>query len=240
MWHLSFRTMLFIYKSYMLPSTSIGIIGGADGPTAIFLTNRLLINLQLPLFILQAVLLVIKIFITNLLQVGENNYFLCARREKGIFGQLFSAFKEKRYSGILGGMLLRDIYIFLWSLLLVVPGIVKRYAYFCVPYLLAENPRMGGARAIALSTQMTKGCKGRIFVTHLSFLGWILLSLFAGWVGVRLVSPYIAATNAEIYASLRQNALEKGLTTGEELNIPEDENLTAEAFAEPVSVESLQ
>ena len=108
-------------------------------------------------------------------------------------------------------MLLRSIQLFLWFLLLVIPGIVKSYEYRMVPYILAENPRIGAKEAIQLSRRMTDGSKFSMFVLDLSFLGWILLGLLACFVGVLFVQPYVDMTMAELYIDLRKNALEKGL-----------------------------
>ena len=114
-------------------------------------------------------------------------------------------------------MFLRDVYLFLWTLLLIIPGIIKGYAYRMVPYILADNPNIGAARAIELSDQMTKGEKLDIFVLDLSFLGWILLGSLACGIGVLFVNPYVEATNAELYAALKDKAYRNGLCTPAEL-----------------------
>ena len=129
------------------------------------------------------------------------------------------AFNKDRYLDIVKAMLWRGFLNFLWFLLLIIPGIVKSYAYSMVPFILADNPNIGYRRAVDLSNQMTRGHKFRIFVLDLSFLGWIFLGLFAFFVGVLFVLPYINATKAELYLTLRQQALENGLTTEEELRL---------------------
>ena len=93
------------------------------------------------------------------------------------------------------------------------------YAYRMVPYILADNPNIGHRRAIDLSNQMTMGEKFEIFVLDLSFLGWYLLGVLAFGIGVLFVQPYYDATNAELYFELRQQALDRGLTTAEELRL---------------------
>ena len=82
---------------------------------------------------------------------------------------------------------------------------------------MAENPDMEWRRALALSRQMTSGCKFDIFVLHLSFIGWCLLGTLALGIGLLFVGPYIEATFAELYATLRRKALERGDTTTSEL-----------------------
>jgi uncharacterized membrane protein len=90
-----------------------------------------------------------------------------------------------------------------------------------VPYILADNPNIGYARAIELSNQMTKGNKFRIWVLDLSFIGWYILGLLAFVIGIIFVIPYVNSTNAELYIELRKNAFRNGLCTYKELNIAE-------------------
>ena len=113
--------------------------------------------------------------------------------------------------------LVMTVFVALWSMLFIIPGIVKGLAWSQVPYLLAENPGMSGKRARELSDRMTYGHKWDIFVLHLSFLGWILLGCLACGVGTLFVAPYCEATYAELYATLRGNALANGWATPEEL-----------------------
>ena len=113
---------------------------------------------------------------------------------------------------------MKNLFIFLWSLLFIIPGIIKTLAYFAVPFILAENPDMPYKRALQLSKDMTMGHKGDIFVMGLSFIGWtILTALTAGIVGAFHYFPYLYATEAEAYAFLREEALMKGITTIDEL-----------------------
>jgi uncharacterized membrane protein len=116
-------------------------------------------------------------------------------------------------------MLLRGVQNFLWYLLLIIPGIIKWYAYSMVPYILADNPNIGARRAIQLSNNMTRGHKFDIFVLELSFIGWYLLGLLAIVVGVLFVRPYEDATKAELYLVLRRNALEQNMCRYEDLGL---------------------
>lgn len=113
---------------------------------------------------------------------------------------------------------LRKLFIFLWSLLFLIPGIVRAYGYFAVPFILAENPHLDHKRVLDLSRQMTMGYKGHLFVTDLSFLGWNILSAFTfGILGIFYVNPYYHATQAELYRFLRAQAMEQGITSPAEL-----------------------
>ncbi|MFA9379783.1 MAG: DUF975 family protein [Acetanaerobacterium sp.] len=157
------------------------------------------------------------VFIVNPIQVGKTRYFVQSRLRVSRFSLMFSSFQRNAYLGAVKTMVLRDVFLFLWYLLLIIPGIIKSYAYRMVPYILADNPNIGASRAIELSNQMTKDEKLEIFVLDLSFLGWILLGVLACGVGVLFVSPYIEATNAELYAMLKDKAYRTGLCTPAEL-----------------------
>ena len=116
-----------------------------------------------------------------------------------------------------GGMLWMALLVFLWSLLLIVPGIVKAYAYSMTPYILADCPEVTADRALELSMRMTKGHKGKLFIMHWSFIGWMLLSALTLYILLIVhVAPYIQATMAGYYEELRKEALSKGIIKPEE------------------------
>ncbi|MDP4088306.1 MAG: DUF975 family protein [Bacillota bacterium] len=163
------------------------------------------------------VVLALRIFIGYCLEVGGRRYFVQSAQYRNNKGCFSFGFNGRNYTGIVSSMLLMKIYIFLWSLLLIIPGIVKSYAYRMVPYILAENPNIGAREAIALSNEMTMGHKFDMFVLDLSFIGWYLLGVLACGIGVLFVMPYENATNAELYLVLRRNALNNNLCSYEDL-----------------------
>lgn len=158
------------------------------------------------------------LLVTNPFEVGASRYFLESTTfHKGDIGRMGMGFSVN-FGNVVLTQFLRNLYIFLWSLLFVIPGIVRSYGYFAVPYILAENPNMDHNRALELSRQMTMGYKGEIFVTDLSFLGWHLLSVMTvGILGIFYVNPYVNGTKAEIYRFLRANAIQQGITNHQEL-----------------------
>lgn len=130
-------------------------------------------------------------------------------------------------------MLVTIIFIGLWSLLLLIPGIIKALEYSMVPFILADNPYIPGSRAREISRSMTKGEKGAIFVFILSFLGWIILASIPGafivavfrgvlpaqWVLIQsiivqlctvFVMPYYNASFTELYLYLRDRSIQTG------------------------------
>ncbi|MFZ3170727.1 MAG: DUF975 family protein [Carboxydocellales bacterium] len=164
------------------------------------------------------IVLAFRILLGYALEVGGRRYFIQATQNDFDLNALGFAFEKPKYLNIIKAMLWRALLNFLWLLLLIIPGIVKYYAYRMVPYILADNPNIGYKRALELSVQMTKGHKFDIFVLDLSFIGWYLLGTLALLIGVLFVLPYVNATNAELYLVLRQNALDSGLCGYEELN----------------------
>ena len=98
---------------------------------------------------------------------------------------------------------LTGLYILLWSLLLVIPGIVASYTYAMVPYILAEDPDMTANDAIAASKRMMEGNRWRLFCLEFSFIGWILLCAFTLGIGNLFLTPYRAAAKAAFYRDLR-------------------------------------
>ena len=98
---------------------------------------------------------------------------------------------------------LTGLFIFLWSLLLIIPGIVASYTYAMVPYILAEDPDMTASDAIAVSKRMMEGNRWRLFCLEFSFIGWIILSAFTLGIGNLFLTPSRAAAKAAFYRDLR-------------------------------------
>lgn len=157
-----------------------------------------------------------SIFVAAPIRVGCNGYFMENRLGPTNFTRMFSGF-NKQYKNLVLTTFLKQLFIFLWSLLFLVPGIIKSYQYYFVEYIMAENPGMEWRRALDLSRAMTGGEKWNIFVLELSFLGWYLLGALACGVGVLFVSPYASATYAELYEVAREKALYNHWASPEEL-----------------------
>ncbi len=131
-----------------------------------------------------------------------------------IFNRAFDNFGHK-----LGGYLWMMLFTFLWSLLFIVPGIIKSYAYALTPYLLDDCRNVRAKDALKLSKRMMKGYKWKLFVFELSYLGWRILSLLtSGILGVFLVNPYHETALAGFYLERKQSALDEGVVSEEELD----------------------
>ncbi|SHI23495.1 Uncharacterized membrane protein [Sporobacter termitidis DSM 10068] len=96
---------------------------------------------------------------------------------------------------------------------------VKSLSYSMTAFILTDNPDIGYGRALKLSMAMTYGQKWRIFVLYLSFIGWALLAVLTLGIGLLFLTPYITATTAQLYVRLRDNAINNGLATPQELNV---------------------
>lgn len=125
----------------------------------------------------------------------------------------------KNYPRKLGGSLWMGLFIFLWSLLLIVPGIIKAISYSMTEYILADCPEVKAKDALKLSMRMMAGHKGEYFVLGLSFLGWMLLSVLTlGILYVFHVGPYMQSSFAEYYQEIKAEALRSGAVTQEQLD----------------------
>ncbi len=144
----------------------------------------------------------ITAFLLNPLQVGCRKFFVDNLDGTAQIGQMGLSFGSN-YMAIVKTMFFRDLYILLWSLLLIIPGIIKAYEYMLVPYLLGEDPTMDTNEALLKSKEMMDGHKWNTFVLHLSFIGWELLSLLTcGILSIFYVNPYVYQTEAALYSTL--------------------------------------
>lgn len=116
------------------------------------------------------------------------------------FGGIFKNFFKKWAAGFLMGL-----YTCLWSLLLIIPGIVKYYAYAMTPYIMAEKPQMGINDAITKSREMMKGHKWQLFLLDVSFTGWMLLSILTLGIALVFVWPYYSAARAAFYKEIKKS-----------------------------------
>ena len=102
------------------------------------------------------------------------------------------------------GMFLMNFFISLWSLLLIIPGFIKLYAYALTPYILIDNPEISANQAINLSQKMMKGHKFDLFFLHFSFIGWFFLSIFTFGIGLLWLLPYMMTAQAAFYQDIKK------------------------------------
>ena len=117
-------------------------------------------------------------------------------------GQPFKVFNE--YGRYLGGSLLVSIFTILWALLLIIPGIIKAYAYAMTPYIMKDQPELSAVDCIDRSMSMMNGYKWKLCLLDLSFIGWWLLSILTLGIGSLWLSPYVYCSRAQFYEELKQ------------------------------------
>ena len=149
--------------------------------------------------------LLLKIFVFNPLKIGCHAFFSDNIQQDGAAGLdvLMTGFRN--YGRSFVTMLLREIFLTLWSLLFVIPGLVKSYSYRMVPYIIRDNPELSPTEVITRSRKMMNGHKWATFVMDLSFLGWIILGGITLGIGLVLwTNPYLASTEAALYQELKK------------------------------------
>ncbi len=146
---------------------------------------------------------VYQFFLANPLKVGYSRFFLeNSKYHKTKYSRLFYAFRMKRYFSSVKTLGLMTIYKGLWNLT-IIGGVIKKYSYRLVPYLVAENANLKAREAIQLSRKLMNGYKWRSFLLDISFLGWELLNLITfGLLGVFFLNPYREGANAEFYKAI--------------------------------------
>lgn len=113
---------------------------------------------------------------------------------------LFS--QMRRIGSALGMQLLRSLFITLWSMLFIIPGIMKTYSYALAPYIMAEDPDCGALEAITRSKELMKGHRWELFCLELSFIGWALLSILTLGLLHIWINPYKGVTVALFYRDI--------------------------------------
>ncbi len=157
------------------------------------------------LFVLCLLQMLALATLSGALSVGAARYFLntASLRNPQVI-QLFSSFKN--YRNTVEMRLLKTGLTLLWSLLLVVPGVIAALRYAMTSYIMAVNPNTKATDALRLSEQMMRGYKRAYFRLQVSFLGWYLLCLLTAGVGFFFIAPYIETAKAAFFNVLSEEA----------------------------------
>lgn len=149
-----------------------------------------------------------SLLVVNIIAMGTMTWFHRSIKTEGLkMEEMFWPFRED-YGGNVLMMFLIALYTALWSMLFVIPGIVKGYSYSLAIYIKSENPNIPASKAIELSKKMTDGRKMDLFVLDLSFIGWgILSALTLNILGILYVIPYQYAAKAFAYEEIKEEAL---------------------------------
>lgn len=167
---------------------------------------------QLPV-VPQIVVLLFTTFFSAVLSYGMIRYYLkLIRGEEKSYSDLFYYLRSGEQfirAGITG--ILVFIFTLLWTLLLIVPGIIKGLSYMLVPFILNDFPELKPLEAITLSRRMMDGFKGKAFLLGLSFILWGLLIVFTFGLALFYVGPYYQATFAQFYEEVKSKYEERVL-----------------------------
>lgn len=155
--------------------------------------------------VLSIILTALRIFVFQVFEIGGSKYFLNNAKDEGEIKDILYPFQSGGYWNVVQIQFVRQVYIALWGILFIIPGIVKSYEYCMIPYLLADDPQLSKKDAFRISKEMMKGNKWKKFTMDMSFIGWELLSAFtAGITGVLYSTPYYMATKTELYSVLKE------------------------------------
>lgn len=142
---------------------------------------------------------------------GVEVMFLDIIREKKYspFEWLIEGYRNGNLWRVLGTTLLQSLYIYLWTLCLIIPGFIKNYSYIMTPFVLLDQPELKFDAAIERSMQLMKGYKWKFFCLQLSFIGWVLLSMLTLGIGFLFLIPYMQTAAAFFYEDLKAEHAEK-------------------------------
>lgn len=142
--------------------------------------------------------------VLNPLEVGCIRFFTLHSRGEASLSDLLYPFRTN-YRNVVKIMLLRDIYLFFWFLLFIIPGFIKMYSYRLIPFLLAEDANITSREAFDSTLSIMKGFKFHTFLFDLSFIGWKILAMLTfGLSGVLYSNPYFYLADSELYLSLKE------------------------------------
>jgi len=174
-----------------------------DEPSRVAVIVVAIVVIMAIILIVVAIGIAIDTFLINPLKVGIKRFFVQDLDHKAFVGELAYGF-DSRYKNIVVTMFFKNLSIFLWTLLFIIPGIVKAYEYRMIDYILTDNSDLDRHAAFALSKEMMSGQKWNAFVLDLSFIGWGILGLITfGIVNIFYVAPYQYHTNAALYSFLK-------------------------------------
>ena len=155
----------------------------------------------LPVVSVAGLLGIVSFIIGGTVELGYARFLLKQydRRELQ-FSDLFSQFD--RFGTGFAQRFLRTLFTGLWSLLFIIPGIVKGLSYAMTPFILEEHPEMTASEAIKASMRLMDGHKMDLFILGLSFFGWALLACLTMGIGYLFLTPYMNAAYAAVYRSI--------------------------------------
>lgn len=159
-------------------------------------------------------------------------YLSIARGTEAKFEQLFDGFKV--YATYLVAYLLILVYVFLWALLLIVPGIIAAISYSMTYFIIADEPTIAASDALKRSKEMMRGNKWKFFRLQLRFLGWALLAILSLGIGFLWLLPYIQTSVAKFYDDLKNGSGQGWVSDGDRKEADDSKPEAVESKSEDV------
>lgn len=168
--------------------------------------NGFLIGGAIYILLIALVMAVVFFILGSIVGVGYSrfNLDLIDRQKEPEIGTLFNYFSHWKTAAAAGA--LQALIVFLWSLLLIVPGIIAGYSYAMTQYILAENPELSASEALGKSKEMMAGNRWRLFCLQFSFIGWDILAALTFGIGNLWLNPYKQAATAAFYREVYSDA----------------------------------
>ena len=162
---------------------------------------------------------VLAALLSGLLQVAQSGFFLRLWRGESVgVADMLASMADDGFLRKVGGMLWVQLQVFLYSLLLIVPGLMRAYSLALTPYILADYPNVPAKEALKISMRMMRGYKADLFILGLSYIGWyILCGLTFGLLLIFYVGPYSLCAYAGFYQERLAQCLADGTVREEEL-----------------------
>lgn len=159
---------------------------------------KLLITVTVIALVASALAILIHLFFSNIVRVGYSRYLLnVVDQQEQKIDDLFSCFQDYGKTFRLG--FFRDIRVFLWSLLFIIPGILAHYNYSMAAFIMLDHPEYTENQCLEESKRLMYGKRWRLFCLELSFIGWYFLSVLSFGIGSIWVCPYENVTYAVFY-----------------------------------------
>ena len=128
-------------------------------------------------------------------------YLSIVRKGEPQLSMIFKGFEK--FGTALGAFLLQGLFVILWMLLFIIPGIIAAFSYTMTFYIIADDDSVGALEAISRSKEMMRGNKWKLFCLGCRFIGWAILCLFTLGIGFLWLGPYMSASTAEFYEDIR-------------------------------------
>ena len=180
---------------------SAGSSASTIDPEVIQAVSPEIIHIMTSILGVIGLLTLVTFIIGGTIQLGYSVYLLKQyHHQETRIGDLFSQFF--RFGTGFAQQFLIGLYTFLWTLLFIIPGIIKAFSYSMTPFILADDPNLTANQAITRSRELMDGHKWQLFVLSLTFIGWEILGVLCFGIGLLWVTPYKNAAYAAFYKDL--------------------------------------